>query len=48
MNSIETFMIGLVIGWISAIVFMILFAKYMNKQDKENAINIAKAKWNKN
>jgi len=47
MNGLEGLIWGLLIGIVSTFSFIMLFAKYMNKDTKEMAINEGKKKWSK-
>ena len=47
MNGIEGFIIGMFVGAVITIISIMLFAKYMNKAEKEAAIKKGKEKLGK-
>jgi len=47
MNFIDGLVIGLIIGCLITFFGIILFAKYMTKENKETYKGIAKEKWKK-
>jgi len=48
MNGLGGFVLGAMSGTILTYIGIILFAKFMNKVEKEAAMTRAKEKWNKN